>query len=225
LDQELVNLLAKAKRYKGGIMPSITINNKNEHLDIKSYRTLTELLPAIRNNYISSGEFLTGISVNGIDLIKSNEREYLNKPLDEISSIDIQITGKNSILLDSMDSFQNYISQIFDKIDLSVKFFENKQKDLGDTVLMDITDTLHTFISLITQVHQNLIVDSTQKLTSGNTIKQLEIHLLSVIKAILFAKKKNDDVMLTDLLEHELKDNLTQWKILAIPQIKKMNTI
>ena len=68
-------------------------------------------------------------------------------------------------------------------------------------------------------------VQSDKKLSSGNTIKQLEIHLLSVVKGILTAEKKNDTVMLMDLLEYELKDNLTQWKITAIPQIKRLNTL
>ena len=206
-------------------MPSITINNKNESINITSYRTLTELLPAIRENYIHDGESLTSISVNGVNVIKNNETEFLNKPLNEINSIEISISTKNSVLLDSIDSFQNYIDQLFHKITLASKFLNNEQYDLGDTILMDITETIHTFISLISQVHQNLIVDSDLKLKSGTTIKQLEIHLLSVIKAILYAKKKNDNVMLVDLLEHELKDNLTQWKILAIPQIKKLNTL
>lgn len=206
-------------------MPSILINNKSKEINVKSYRNLTELLPAIKENYIQDGESLASISVNGVNVISNNQKEYFSKPMDEINSIEISVSNKNSILLDSIDSFQNYIDQLFNKITLASKFMKNEQYNLGDTILMDITDTIHTFISLISEVHKNLIVDSDHKLKSGTTIKQLEIHLLSVIKAILYAKKKNDNVMLIDLLEHELKDNLTQWKILAIPQIKSQNTL
>lgn len=206
-------------------MPEITINNRTEQIDVDNYRTLTELIPVIKENYINSEQSLTAISVNGINIINKNENELLNKPLDEISSINISVAQKANILLESINSFHSYIDQLFDKITLTSKFFKNGQQGLGDTVLIDITDTIHTFISLISQVHQNLIVDSDLKLKCGSTIKQLEIHLLSVIKAILYAKKKEDNVMLVDLLEHELKDNLTQWKIAAIPQIKKLNTI
>ena len=45
------------------------------------------------------------------------------------------------------------------------------------------------------------------------------------IKAINTAFKKNDIVMLQDLLEYELIDNLTQWKIQALPKIKKLNSL
>lgn len=206
-------------------MPEITINNRTEQIDVENYRTLTELIPVIKESYINPEQSLTAISVNGINIINKNENELLNKPLDEISSINISVAQKANILLESINSFHSYIDQLFDKITLTSKFFKNGQHGLGDTVLIDITDTIHTFISLISQVHQNLIVDSDLKLKCGSTIKQLEIHLLSVIKAILYAKKKEDNVMLVDLLEHELKDNLTQWKIAAIPQIKRLNTI
>ncbi len=54
------------------------------------------------------------------------------------------------------------------------------------------------------------------------SIQKLEIHLLSVMKALLQAKEKNDTIMLCDLLEYELADNLTQWKIKVLPELKKL---
>ena len=51
-------------------------------------------------------------------------------------------------------------------------------------------------------------------------IKNLQIHLLSVLKAIETAHNSKDIVMLEDLLEFELKDNLTKWKILVTPALK-----
>ena len=54
-------------------MPSIIINNKNESINVKNYRTLTELLPVIKESYIHDGESLTSIAVNGINVIKNNE--------------------------------------------------------------------------------------------------------------------------------------------------------
>jgi hypothetical protein len=39
---------------------------------------------------------------------------------------------------------------------------------------------------------------------------------------LLSAKEKNDNIMLCDLLEYELIDNLTQWKIKILPELKKL---
>jgi hypothetical protein len=53
-------------------------------------------------------------------------------------------------------------------------------------------------------------------------IKTSHIHLLFILKGINQAQQKNDSLVLEDLIKHELKDNLTQWKINLIPTIKRM---
>ena len=55
-------------------------------------------------------------------------------------------------------------------------------------------------------------------------IKNSHIQLLFVMKAIGQAQLKADIIALQDLIKHELKDNLTQWKIDLIPQLKKLLT-
>ena len=53
-------------------------------------------------------------------------------------------------------------------------------------------------------------------------IKDSHVHLLFVIKAINQAQHKKDALVLDDLIKYELKDNLTQWKIDLIPQMKRL---
>ena len=42
------------------------------------------------------------------------------------------------------------------------------------------------------------------------------------MKGIESAKNNNDYIMLNDLLEYELADNLTQWKLKILPRLKKI---
>ena len=53
-------------------------------------------------------------------------------------------------------------------------------------------------------------------------IKESHIQLLFIFKAMNQAQVKKDNTALEELIKYELKDNLTQWKILFIPQIKKL---
>ena len=145
--------------------------------------------------------------------------------MSEIQHIELRTSNSKSIILETIDDLPKYIDQLLSTISLAVKFSENDQYKLTETLLLEIIEKIDTFIQLISHIHQSLTVISDEKLKSGQTIKQLEIHLLSVVKAILVAQKREDKVMLIDLLDYELKDNLTQWKIIAIPQIKKLNTI
>lgn len=206
-------------------MPSIEFNNKKLNINTDSFRTLSELLPSIKNNHLSEGEYLASMTINGETLNKSNQKTLFEKPLNQIQHIEITVSNSKSILLETIDELPKYIDQLNDKITLAVKFSENNQYHLTQTLLSEIIEKIDAFIQLISHLHQSLTVPSDIKLSSGQSIKQLEIHLLSVVKAILVAQKREDHVMLVDLLDYELKDNLTQWKIIAIPQIKKINTI
>lgn len=85
-----------------------------------------------------------------------------------------------------------------------------------------ISDNLELFVQIMIQVNRSNEVPMKQRLSNINSIKYQKIHLLSIMKAILQAKVKNDKVMLLDLIEYELKDNLTQWKINILPQIKEI---
>jgi hypothetical protein len=157
-----------------------------------------------------------------IQISKKNYSKEAEK-IQEIPLSEINISTQHEILMESLNSFQTNIDLLHEKIKLTTSFLKNDQFELAETMLIDMTDSIHNFINLVSIIHKNLIIDSDKRMQSGQTIKQLEIHLLSVFKGIFYAQQKRDYVILMDLLEHELKDNLTQWKILAIPQIKKLN--
>lgn len=206
-------------------MPFIECNNKEVNINTESIRTVSELIPSIKNNHLENGEYLSSMSINGEVIDNTNQDSILSKPLSEIQHIQLRTSNSKSILLETIDDLPKYIDQLLGTIDLAVKFSKNDQYHLTQTLLSEIIGKIDAFIQLISQIHQSLSVASDDKLKTGQTIKQLEIHLLSVVKAVLVAQKRDDQVMLVDLLEYELKDNLTQWKIIAIPQIKKLNTI
>jgi hypothetical protein len=203
----------------------IQCNNKEIDINTESLRTVSELIPSFKDNHLGQGEYLSSLAINGEHIQNFNQNTILNKPLSEIQHIELRTSNSKSILLETIDDLPKYIDQLLGTINLAVKFSENDQYKLTETLLLEIIGKIDAFIQLITHIHQSLSVVSDERLKSGQTIKQLEIHLLSVVKAILVAQKREDQVMLIDLLDYELKDNLTQWKIVAIPQIKKLNTI
>lgn len=85
-----------------------------------------------------------------------------------------------------------------------------------------IADKLTRMISIFGIIHRDTRSLGPRNIGSEENIKQIKIHLLSILKAVKTAENNRDSTMLVDLLEYELQDNLTQWKIKAIPQIKEM---
>lgn len=121
---------------------------------------------------------------------------------------------------DLIDVSLKLLNKIIDSIPETINKLKN-QNENSDQYLFFISDNLELFVQLVIELHHSLDLPTKEKLAATSDIKQLKIHLLSVIKAIFLARQKDDKIMLCDLIEYELKDNLTQWKINIIPKAKK----
>ncbi len=206
-------------------MAIVEFNYRPIDVDINSIRTIAELIPCVKSNHLDQTEYLTNLVINGEEVTGQNQSLYLNRKIEANDLIQFEASNSKDLIMQTIDELPGYIDSLIDTIDLTVKFAENSQHTLVFALMKDVAGKIDSFIQLISQIHQGLTINSDQRLESGHSIKQLEIHLLSVTKALLTAQKKEDHVMLIDLLDYELKDNLTQWKITVIPQIKRINTI
>lgn len=135
--------------------------------------------------------------------------------------IDKNIQNELSLTSNDLIDFSlKILNKMIDTIPETIKELK-KEDEKSDKYLVYISDNLELFVQLIIELHHSLDLPTKEKLAATSDIKQLKIHLLSVIKAIFVAKQKNDKIMLCDLIEYELKDNLTQWKINIIPKAKE----
>lgn len=139
----------------------------------------------------------------------------------------LENNNKNSSLelaFESIDSCFGYIDFITSKIQTLIGFYNAGELDSARETFMEVVDLMDLYIQLITKVYRVIKIDLNGQSFKDESIQKLEIHLLSVIKALLLAKEKEDVIMLCDLLEYELIDNLTQWKIKVLPELKKLKS-
>lgn len=137
------------------------------------------------------------------------------------------LTIKNPInsldlAFESIDSCFGYVDYIILRIQKLIGFYNEGEIDQANSVFMEVVDLMDLYIQLISRVYRIIRVDLQGQSFKDENIQKLEIHLLSVIKALLLAKEKEDVIMLCDLLEYELVDNLTQWKIKVLPDLRKL---
>ncbi|MBC77347.1 MAG: hypothetical protein CME64_15185 [Halobacteriovoraceae bacterium] len=131
-------------------------------------------------------------------------------------------SGKASegLLKETVELLPRYIDHIQSKSrELVPKLDESMDsiKEFGQLI-----DKVSSLIRLFSIVHSECKVYS-QDNSSNEAVKAVEIHLLSILKAVKSAYLVQDTVLLADLLEYELQDNLTQWKICVIPMLKRMS--
>lgn len=96
--------------------------------------------------------------------------------------------------------------------------FEENSIVLWNKKLARLTHDVSQFVEITTLLTRSL---SKKGEPIFLEIKNSHIQLLFIMKAISQAQVKTDTMALQDLIKHELKDNLTQWKIDLIPQLKK----
>ena len=102
---------------------------------------------------------------------------------------------------------------------------KSSEQEMANNAFGDLIDILDLFVQLVASANNHILKNLAQDHPLKETVQKQEIHLLSVLKAALPAKENNDTIMLCDLLEYELIDNLTRWKITVIPQFKKLKNL
>ena len=113
----------------------------------------------------------------------------------------------------SQDLLSDILFQInnIDALASDHEYFRNKQ-------ISALTSDISQFVE-ITTLFTKLLMQN--KKVSLPEVKNSHIHLLFVLKGMNQAQLKQDKLALDDLIKYELKDNLTQWKIDFIPQMKR----
>lgn len=204
-------------------MLAIEINGKSVSHNFTNTQNVYELLPLIKKSFLSEREIIIELAINNEPVYIKNKDMLCNLGIDNVRGISLRTSTNYDVILEVIQTMPKYINNINEKVMLTVMLYNKQQYSLGDLILEDIIENLDVFIQLISHIHQGLVVGCDSRLENKTTVKNLEIHLLSVLKAIIRAKQVSDYIMLTDLLEYELRANLTQWKISAIPHIKSLN--
>lgn len=128
------------------------------------------------------------------------------------------------LAFESIDSCFGYVDYITTQIQKLNGYYAHGEIEVANNSFIEVIELMDLYIQLITRVYRVLRTDLHVMNFKDESIQKLEIHLLSVMKALLQAKEKNDIIMLCDLLEYELVDNLTQWKIKVLPELKKLKS-
>lgn len=121
-------------------------------------------------------------------------------------------------LLSSVSLSQELLSDIFYQINTIGPKHESQDYSWNDR-LSRLTSDLSLFVELTTLLAKGMVKEKHKTIPQ---IKESHIHLLFIIKAINQAHQKQDIIALEELIKYELKDNLTQWKINIISQIKRI---
>lgn len=121
-------------------------------------------------------------------------------------------------LKESLQISLEFLSSIIHRIQ-SIGEFVPEQEFIWNSQISYLTASISQFVEVTTLMSKTLQVKRKVVIPQ---IKESHIHLLFIVKAMNQAHQNQDMIALEDLIKYELKDNLTQWKIDFIPQIKRI---
>ncbi len=206
-------------------MALITVNQEEVNLKTQSNQTVNELIDKLLNGVIKDSEVITSIQINGKQLNEVEEGECLPSQISEFSEIDFTVKSSIELAFEALESCSSYIDVVISKIQELNKLYASGELQSANSLFAEVIEIMDLFVQLMSKIHSTLRANLGDKFEKTQTLQNLEIHLLSILKGLVPAKEKNDIIMLCDLLEYELIDNLTQWKIKAIPELKNLKKI
>ncbi len=120
-------------------------------------------------------------------------------------------------LFETLGLIQEFLSDILLDMDL-ISDIDSTLEFKRNSVLSRLTSQISQFVELTTLLSKTMLKKQSK---ISATIKESHIHLLFILKGMNQAQQKQDYIALDELIKYELKDNLTQWKIDLIPQVKR----
>ena len=202
-------------------MALITVNQEEINVKFDTNNTVNEVMDNLLSGVIKDSDVITSIQINGKELNESEEGECLPSPVSEFNKIDFTVKSSIELAFDALDSCNSYIDVVISKIQELNKLYAAGEIQQANNQFAEVIEIMDLFVQLMSKIHSTLRTNLKDQFVKTETLQNLEIHLLSILKGLIPAKEKNDIIMLCDLLEYELVDNLTQWKIKAIPELKR----
>ena len=200
-------------------MAFIEINSQRIKINEQNFLNLKSIIPKLQKEFPVNQFSLQNFKVNGEAIDINSENPKLIRPIEKNDIIEINFQSKDNILYDIVLDLNSLIDKILNKIKQTSSNLKSDKNEDALVSMSVIVDAIDLFIKGINQTISKSNLQQEEK--DFLPIKELQVHLLSVVKAISGAYAKQDYIMLTDLLEYELRDNLTQWKILILPVLKK----
>ena len=203
-------------------MAEVLINQKS--VNTTEETTINDLCEKIFNSE-DKNNVITEMIVDGESYYYEQDLDILGKNVNGYKSVYFKTSTSIDLAFEALDSCQGYINTLNDKIIELVTDYRENRIGQADLLFNEVIEILDLYIQLVSKIFATIKKQRPSVIIENKDIQNLEIHLLSILKALLPAKERNDIIMLCDLLEYELVDNLTQWKIKVIPGLKKLRSL
>lgn len=177
------------------------------HEKFAGCETLGEVIKSIEAEFISHGEVVCEIRVNGLVLKEEDEKKFAESKLAEINELMVQTNAPKNLIAQALDSALDYLPKAQTACLECAELYRAGKSADAQQFFQDVVEGC--FWILDTVVHMR---GAHENLSSKNSVSTdwliLEKKFVADLKELLTASEKRDFILTADLLEYEMSTDL-----------------
>ena len=190
----------------------IILNNEEIEQEVDRFKTLGDLLQELKNSHFGDKEFITTISING-DMVDEEKRSgFENRPIDEITSLEINTDHPLNVSLRVLGNMVEFLRHLVVLINQSADKFRLDDETEANKYFINCVEGLQTFVDVLDKVRSLNDLDLSQIKHGSTSAAEKQDELLKVFNSLQVTQTNRDWIAVADLLEYELAPLVSDWK-------------
>ena len=177
------------------------------HEKFAGCETLGEVIKSLEAEFMSHGEVVCEIRVNGLILKEEDEKKFAESKLAEINDLMIQTNAPKNLISQALESALDYLPKALTACLECSEVYRNGQAVDAQQFFQDVVEGCFWILDTVVHMrgaHDNL--EGTQTISSDWL--KIEKKFVSDLKDLLTASEKRDLILVADILEYEMSTDL-----------------
>jgi hypothetical protein len=201
-------------------MVNLTINGRSQQKDGKIL--FGEFLNSLNRDLAVKSQVISVLKVNGETIDESGEPGLSMRALDQLGNIEITTVDQLELAFEALASAKAYIKKLISYCQLNGEAYKTGKIKEADKNFVHLVDGLENLTQLV-MASQSILRGKYRGIhTNDSSLRIAQVRLVSAIEELLPAKKKNDHVMLADILCNELPEALREMSDYGIPVLQRL---
>lgn len=204
----------------------IILNNEEIEHEVDRFNTLGDLLENLKSSRFGDKEFISAISING-DTIEENKRAGLeNKPIGEITSLEISTDHPLDVSLRVLENMGEFLRHLVVLINQSADKFRMDDETDANKYFINCVEGLQTFVGVLDKVRSLNNIDLSLIKHGSVSAAEKQDELSKIFSSLQVTQADKDWIAVADVLEYELAPLINDWRdILPVisSELKKSN--
>ena len=202
-------------------MTEIKWNGEDLRRNFPQSKTLGELVEVTSKQARERGEFVCAITVNGLSINEEQEARFDSTLVDEISEFSIKIQSLSVLLDQSIEECSIFLGQLIKSIETAAEIFRTEDLTRAHQFYKTCIEGTQLFVEMLT--HYKVAYQKGFG-PVPESWGHFETKLTLALRQILEAYRQKNYILVSDLLEYEICQVLSDWQKELIDDPKVVST-